>query len=171
MNLFEQVLTKLGLTVRVDDSPGWTSIARAGLGPADRNWPDMYRDLTEILELWRDNFLIRQVVRLTTAYVIGDGITVSSAHPWVAKWVEEFWENPQNRIAERLGVWCDELTRSGAIYIALFPNKINGLQYVRVIPASSIEQVICDEDDYEKETGSESASNQKEVFVQLAFEF
>jgi hypothetical protein len=153
MNLFERVLTQFGLQVRVADDPGWTSIARAGLGPADRNWPDMLRDLEDTMAMWRDNFLVRQVVRLTTAYVVGDGITVSSSHPWVGGWVKDFWTEKQNRIDDRLPQWCDELTRSGELYLALFPNRVNGMQYIRALPATCIEQVICDPDDYEKETG------------------
>jgi hypothetical protein len=152
-NLFERVLTQLGLQVRVADDPGWTAIARAGLGPADRNWPDMLRDLEDTMEMWRDNFLVRQVVRLTTAYVVGDGITVSSSHPWVSGWLQEFWTDKQNRIDDRLPEWCNELTRSGELYLALFPNRVSGMQYVRALPATCIEQVICDPEDYEKETG------------------
>ncbi len=152
-NWFERALARLGLQARVDDAPGWTAIARAGLGPADRYWPELLADMDDALVMWRSNFLVRQVVRLTTAYVVGDGITVSSAHPWVSGWLADFWTDPQNRLAARLPQWCDELTRSGELYLALFPNRITGMQYVRAIPARSIERVECDPNDYEKETG------------------
>jgi hypothetical protein len=141
----------LGLEVRItDDNKGWESVS-AGGGPADRPWYDVQQDLTDVLEAWRKNFLIRQVVRLTTAYVVGDGITLSSSHSWVSGFVAEFVS--KNRIAGRLPAWCDEATRSGELFVALFPNPISGMQYVRAIPASQIEAVETDPEDYEKETG------------------
>lgn len=152
MNLLQSVLTKFGITVKVsDDNTGWTPVVRAGTGYNDRDWYEFHRNITDALTAWRENFLIRQVVRLTTAYVVGEGITVTSAHPWVGGWVEEFWNDPQNRIADRLTAWCDELTRSGELFIALFSNRVTGMQYVRVIPAGQIERVVTDPDDYEKE--------------------
>jgi len=152
MNLFQTILTKLGLQVRItDDRAGWSPVARAGTGYADRDWYELHRNITAALTAWRENFLVRQVVRLTTAYVIGDGITITSPHSWVSGWLKDFWADEQNHIADRLPAWCDELTRSGELYIALFPNRVTGMQYVRTIPAAQIEQVITDPQDYEKE--------------------
>ncbi len=125
----------------------------SGYGPQDRPWADVLMDLVDALDAWRQNFLIRQIVRLTTAYVVGDGIRVSATHPWAKEFVTEFWTDKQNRLAGRLPAWCDELTRAGELFIALFPNRVSGMQYVRAIPARQITTVETDPEDYEKETG------------------
>jgi hypothetical protein len=152
-NLLQVVANRLGsVTVRVDDSPGWSDVS-AGDGPADRPWYELHEDLADALTAWRKNFMVRQVVRLTTAYVVGDGIKVSSSHPWVRGFVEAFQSHRQNKLGDRLAAWCDELTRSGELYVVLFPNPVDGMQYVRAVPASQITRVETDPEDYERETG------------------
>ena len=137
---------------RVGDEGPWAGLL-AGGGPADRLWYEVAQDLVDALEAWRRNFLIRQIVRLTTAYVVGDGVKVSSSHPWVGPFVTAFWSHRQNKIADRLPAWCDELTRAGELFIALFTNPVDGMSYVRAVPAAQIVKVETDPEDYEKETG------------------
>jgi hypothetical protein len=109
--------------------------------------------MQDALEAWRLNAWVRQVVRLTTAYVVGDGIQVGSPRRVIGPFVEEFWNHRQNQIDRRLAAWSDELSRSGELFLALFTNKVDGMQYVRAIPAASIQRVETDEEDYERETG------------------
>jgi len=138
------------ISARVKDGdPGWTQLS--GGGPADRPWYERYEDLLDALEAWKRNFLIRQIVRLTTAYVVGDGIKVSSKRRGVDRFIQEFCGHPENRIAKRLVKWSDELVRAGEIFIALSaPNPLNGMSYVREIPASCVPFILCDENDYER---------------------
>jgi hypothetical protein len=144
-----------------DDGPHWGNLIPAPSqpgpwwprgGPADRNWNQLAQDMDDALEAWRKNFLIRQIVRLTTAYVVGDGITITAKQPTVARFIADFWSHPKNQINRRLSAWCDELTRSGELFIALFTNPITGMSYVRAIPARQIVAVETDPDDYETET-------------------
>ena len=140
-----------GLTsARADNDAGWNLVS-GGDGPADRDWTSIRQDLEDSLEAWRLNAWVRQLVRLTSAYVVGDGIRVSSSRRVVGPFVEAFWSHRQNRIDQRLTAWCDELTRSGELFIALFPNPVDGMQYVRAIPASCILRVETDPEDYERE--------------------
>jgi hypothetical protein len=158
MNLWQRIrntFTPATLTspnTRVTDQGAWTGVLLdAGTGPADRPWSQLATDLDDALEAWRKNFLIRQIVRLTTAYVVGDGITLKAGHPYVTTFLPEFWNHRQNHISRRLSAWCDELTRSGELFIALFTNAADGMSYVRAVPARSIERVETDPEDYEKE--------------------
>src|SRR5512139_3630655 len=107
---------------KVTDVGRWLPLS--GYGPQDRPWADVLMDLVDALDAWRQNFLIRQIVRLTTAYVVGDGVKVSATHPWAKDFVSDFWTDKQNRLASRLPAWCDELTRAGELFIALFPNRV-----------------------------------------------
>ena len=46
---------------------------------------------------------------------------------------------------------CDELTRSGELFPILFTNRVDGMSYIRFIPASRIRELDCDPNDYETE--------------------
>lgn len=144
-----------------DDNTGWTRVTRAGRGPADRAWYEHLSDLTDALDAWRVNPWVRQVVRLTTAYVVGDLAVgtppVSSKVPHVQDFISAFWSHPENLMSNRLAAWCDELTRAGELFPVLFTNQFDGMSYVRAVPASVIEEVLTDPQDYEKETGYSEA--------------
>lgn len=156
-------------SARADGGAGWNLVA-GGDGPADRQWTSIRQDLEDSLEAWRLNAWVRQVVRLTSAYVVGDGVRVSSSRNVIGPFIKKFWSHRQNRLDERLGSWCDELTRSGELYIALFPNQVDGMQYVRAVPASCIIRVETDPDDYENELAYyEQVAGQIEPKVWPAF--
>lgn len=140
--------TMAAISIRVDDSAGWDQLTP---GPADRPWSGRSADLEDALEAWRKNFLIRRIVTLIRSYVVGNGITVSSQDPTVDKFVQAFWKHKQNRITRRLGPMCDELTRAGEIFPALFTNRLDGTSIVRFVPAFRISQLETDPEDYEIE--------------------
>lgn len=137
------------ISVRVDDKRrGWDGLQP---GPADRPWHERAEDLLDALEAWRKNFLIRRIVTLTRTYVVGNGIAISSKVPEVDEFVREFWQHRQNRMPGRLGPMCDELTRAGEMYVVLHTNRVDGMSYVRFVPASRIREIETAENDYEIE--------------------
>lgn len=136
--------------VKVIDDKWWTQIGGA-IGPHDKNWGELQEDLSDSLEAWRMNPLARRIVSLTTDYVVGDGITVTSEVSAVQEFIDKFWSHPLNHIDQRLYAWCDELTRSGELFIVVFTNPGDGMSYVRNIPASAIDQIESDPDDLERE--------------------
>ena len=83
--------------------------------------------------------------------MVGDGITIKANHRLAAGFVDAFWFHKQNHIPQRLPAWCDELTRSGELFIALFPNPVDGMSYVRAVPARQVRRVETDPEDYERE--------------------
>lgn len=138
------------VSIRIDDSRGWDQIA-GGTGPADRPWSEYATTLEEALQAWRKNFQIRRIVNLATSYIVGNGITLTSKDPDVDKFIRAFWSHPKNRLAQRLGPMCDELTRAGELFPVLFTNKIDGMSYLRFVPASQILHLETAEEDYETE--------------------
>lgn len=136
------------ISVTVDDSSGWESHNHA---PGDRPWSDVYADLEDALTAWRKSFMVRRVVNLTRSYVVGSGISISSANDDIAAFVVAFWEHPKNHIARRLGPICDQLTRDGELFPILFTNQIDGMSYLRFKTARQIREVITDPQDYEHE--------------------
>jgi hypothetical protein len=136
------------VSIRIDDSPGWDGHTP---GPIDRAWADINQDLEDALEAWRKNFLVRRIVTLVRSYVVGPGLTVTSRLPEVDQFVKAFWNHPHNRMARRLGEMCDELTRSGELFPVLFTNRVDGMSYVRFVPAVQIREIETDPEDYETE--------------------
>lgn len=150
-DLIDQIVAQrlASVSVRVDDSPGWESLS--GSGPNDRPWADKYSDLEETLEAWQKNFFVRRLVTLTRSYAVANGITLISEDPHVDGFLHRFWNHKQNRIDRRLGPICDEFTRSGEVFPVLFTNSVDGMSYIRFVPASTIRSIETDPDDYETE--------------------
>lgn len=148
-DIIREQLAGLGET-KVDDRDGWQSLLRE-VDSEDRNWVEWQQDIADALEAWRKNFLVRQIVRLTSSFVVGDGIGISSELPTVEKFVREWWRHPKNRMDLRLPAMCDELTRAGELFPVLFQNKWDKMTYVRFIPARQIDKIDTDEEDLERE--------------------
>ncbi|MCI0577498.1 MAG: hypothetical protein L0331_15020, partial [Chloroflexi bacterium] len=67
---------RLAVSVQVDDkSPGWTSL---GTRPNDRPWGEQVELYRDALEAWRKNPLAKSIVDITSDFVVGDGIELSS---------------------------------------------------------------------------------------------
>lgn len=148
--LSRETLASIKAEVR-DGQSGWNAISRAGSGPVDRSWSELLETFTDTLQAWRYNGWVRQVVRLTTAYVVGDGLTVSSTVAEVQQFIDKFWQHPENGMVLRLASWSDELCRAGEIFPTLFTNKYSGMSHVRAVPASCVPHIETDANDYEKE--------------------
>lgn len=119
--------------------------------PIDKDWMELYSELSDAREAWRKNPLARRIVGLITSYVVGAGVRVSSDNRMLGKFIADFWAHPRNRMDFRINAWCDELSRSGELFPVLFTNKVDGMSYVRAIPASQIEEVRWRDGDYEEE--------------------
>jgi hypothetical protein len=133
---------------RPDD--GLTPILHAGT-PLDKTWDELRQEFDDVREAWRKNPLARRLASIVTAYVVGDGITLHADDPALSAFIAAFWHHEQNRMPLRQYQWCEELTRSGELFITLHLNRADGMSYVRALPASSIDRVETDPGDYEAE--------------------
>jgi hypothetical protein len=118
--------------------------------PRDRHDYDRDEVLRDALEAWRVNPLARRIVELTSQYVVGGGIAVSSKHTRTHKFLQEWWKHRLNRLEVRCFDWCDELTRSGELFIVV-STDLAGMSYVRAIPAAEIQEIETSENDVEQE--------------------
>ena len=149
--LFADVLERrVASAVKVVDDRWWSQIGGA-LGPHDRDWHEKQTELRDALQAWRENPLAFRIVSLTTDYVVGSGIRILSGVPWVQEFIEKLWAHRRTRLDLRVHRWCDELTRSGELFLVLSTNPADGLSYIREVPASRIDRVESDPDDYERE--------------------
>lgn len=137
------------ISVRVDDSPGWTSHKQGG--PQDRPWAARSQDLDDAFTAWQKNFLIRRIVTLARSYIIGNGITLTSKDSTIAAFVDAFLTHPQNQIDQRLAPALNELIRAGELFPTLHTNRSDGMSYLRFVPAASIREIKTAKNDYEVE--------------------
>ena len=126
-------------------------VGSRGWNTNERDRPDYDRSkvLEQALEAWRVNPLARRIVNLTTQYVIGDGLIVESPEKESADFLKAFWNNRLNRMGVRCSEWCDELTRTGNLFI-LVSTDAAGMSYVRAITAGDIEQIESQPNDVEQ---------------------
>jgi len=117
----------------------------------DPRWDDLLRDLNDAREAWRTNPLARRLISLVSSFVCGDGLTLSSERRDLGRFLKAFWEHEQNGLALRQFTWCEELSRSGELFVTLHMNPVDGMSYVRALPASSIDRIETAPGDYETE--------------------
>lgn len=115
----------------------------------DRLSPNRQEVFEQALEAWRVNPLARRLVELTTQYVVGGGISIQCKHAPTARFLEEFWHHPLNRMAVRVFEWCDELSRSGNLFV-LLSTDASGMSYLRAVPAADVAEIQTRPNDVEQ---------------------
>lgn len=129
----------------------FTLQGHGSISEMDRYSLDRDRLLEDALEAWRVNPLARRIVGLTSQYVVGGGITFSSPHAGNAAFLDSFWNHPLNALAIRMYEWCDELTRSGNLFLLMSTDPA-GMSYVRAVPASQVLAIHTRDNDLDQET-------------------
>ena len=114
--------------------------SRSGVSTYDRFAYDREEMHKQALEAWRVNPIARRIVGLTSQYVVGGGISFNCAHPATAAFLHAFWEHPLNRLPVRLYEWCDELTRSGNLFLLLTTDPA-GMSYLRAVPSAQVREI------------------------------
>lgn len=120
-------------------------------GPADRPWAELSAQFTDALEAWRANPLARRIVTLISSFTVGDGITLTADYNPLRRYLIDWWTHPQNLLDLRLIPWCEELSRSGELFVVLHFNPVDGISYVRLVPAACIDAITWAPGDYEHE--------------------
>ncbi len=128
----------------------FTGYRTAGASDRDRYTAERQAILEQSLEAWRVNPLARRIVGLTSQYVVGGGLEFACKHVHTSKFVRDFWDHRLNRMGTRIYEWCDELTRSGNLFILLTTDS-SGMSYVRTIPAYDVQEIISAHNDIEQE--------------------
>jgi hypothetical protein len=87
---------------------------------------------------------------MMTQYVVGGGIEVESQHERTNKFLEEWWHNRLNKMPTRVYEWCDELSRSGEMFIVVSTDGA-GMSYLRAVPAADIQDIKTADNDLDQE--------------------
>jgi hypothetical protein len=130
--------------VKVVDDPYWRRVTDGAA--LDRPWHETRSTLERVHAACDANPLASRLVAMTTDFVIGSGARVTGD-----EWVQAFWRHPLNHLSTRIYRWCDELTRSGELFVVLSRNPVDGMSYLREIPAQRVDRIKTDPDDVERE--------------------
>jgi hypothetical protein len=125
--------------------------SRAGTSRFDRFVYDREEIQRQALEAWRVNPIARRLVGLTSQYVVGGGISLNCPHAATAAFLHAFREHPLNRLDIQVYEWCDELTRSGNLFLLLTTDP-SGMSYVRAVPAARVKDIHSRANDLDQET-------------------
>ena len=142
----EKQHTKLAVSI----NDGFIERPAGGDASRDRYSGDRMEILRQSLEAWQTNPLARRIVELTSQYVVGGGIHVGSSHPASDEFIRQWWNHPLNRMDVRCSEWCDELARSGELFVVI-STAPDGMSYLRAVPALRIKEIISAENDLEQE--------------------
>lgn len=123
--------------------------ARTGCYPYERFPHDRAETLRQVMEAWREDPLARRVVELNSQYVVGGGMAVDCPHAGTHAFLQSWWEHRLNRMPTRIIEWCDELTRSGNLFVLLSTDAA-GMSYLRAIPTAEVEEIITAPNDIDQ---------------------
>lgn len=145
---------QLAVSARVDDAPGWSA---ADARPHDYDPALIQEHYQDALAAWRKNPIAWRIIGITTDYLIGDTINISSPNRSLQRFISRFWNHPQNRMDLRLETMADELSRSGDLFVLLFRNEQDGMSYLRFVAKDAIRRIAVAANDWETELSYEEA--------------
>lgn len=148
--LEREVRQRVDLAAAAYDDPRDWRLGGGGHVPRDRHASDRREVLAQALAAWRVNPLARRIVALTTQYVVGGGLRVEARHAATNAFLQAFWGHRLNRMSVRLYELCDELTRSGDLFLALSTDA-SGMSYLRAIPSADVAEIETAGNDLEQE--------------------
>ena len=136
------------VSVRVDDSAGWSRIAPQ---THDYDAGTIQEHYSDSLEAWRKNPIAWRIIAITTDYIVGDQVIITSPKRDLQRFIAAFWNHAQNRMELRLEAMADELSRAGDLFVTLHRNPIDGMSYIRFVTKDRIERIETSENDWEHE--------------------
>ncbi len=141
--------TALSISSEVnDDDRGWSRFNWRAQDYDPSQMQEIYQDA---LTAWRKNPIAWRIIAITTDYVVGDELRVSSPYRSLDRFISRFWNHPKNQMDLRLQPMSDELARSGDLFILLFRNPQDGMSYIRFVTKDRIGAIQTAENDWETE--------------------
>lgn len=117
----------------------------------DRSWSEIQEQYTDALTAWRKNPMAWRIISTTVNYVVGKGIELTSPIGEMDAFIKAFWLHRKNHMDLRLASMCEELTRSGDLFVVLFRNSLDGLSYIRFVTKDQILRIETAPNDWETE--------------------
>ncbi|MDY6846980.1 MAG: hypothetical protein SVP52_07580 [Chloroflexota bacterium] len=153
-NVFSPIIEKTirdQLTISETENTFFVGTRRYDETERDRLDYDRTDILEQCLEAWRESPLARRIVELTSQYAIGGGFDIKCKHEKTKTFIDHFWTHRLNRMDSRIVELCDELTRTGNLFL-LISTDASGMSFIRAIPATNIDQIVHADNDIEQPT-------------------
>jgi len=133
---------QLPLLAGRDPGPGFQRIS----AQPDRDLPTVTREREVELayHLYKTNILAGRMLELKRDFVVGDGFTVRSPSPEVQTALDEFWQDPVNRLDETLGQKVLELALYGEAAYPVFATPHMGRVRLGYLDPARIDTVVAD---------------------------
>lgn len=148
---FDQLLngrTELAISPNLATDSGWSSLGRRR---HDRDAGDIQQQYDDALTAWRKNPMAWRIIQTTTDYVVASGIHISSPDANMQRFIDAFWQHPENHMHTRLEGMSDELARAGDLFPILFRQRQDGVSLIRFITKDQVEEITTAPNDWERE--------------------
>ena len=115
------------------------------LPPADRR-----ALLLEVYEAYLTNPLAHAVIELGTNFVLGGGVRVIAEDQRVQRIIDDFWQDADNRMDERIYGLLTELALFGEQFVRFFVDPLTGRTVVRQLDPLYVTEIETDPEDVER---------------------
>lgn len=131
------------------DSVGWRMLVARSEMEFSRNGLKDIIDLCRVMYL--KNPLIKRAINVQRYYVFGQGVTIEAKNDRVNEIVQEFWDDPRNKVEltseDALSDKERDVQTDGNVFLALFTNNKTGLTRVRSFPVDQVQDIILNPED------------------------
>ena len=137
-----EVMERLKAANMTDEDEGWRRIT----GDSTRQLNEVTQDrMIEISYwLWKYNPLANWIIEITTAFVVGDGLTIEAKNDDVQEVIDKFWDDPVNAMKLHLKKHTRELGIYGELCLPKFVGENSGRVRVGFFDPAQIKSVITD---------------------------
>jgi hypothetical protein len=112
--------------------------------------PNSMRDLNPFMQqrmqqvcyyLSVTNPFAKQILRMLTAFVVGEGFSVQCEDPQTQAVVDRFWDDPINNLEENLSQWMHEKLVFGELTLPVAVNPVDGFVRLGYIDAADVASI------------------------------
>ena len=120
-------------------------------GDDTRNLPELTqaRSIELAFYQWKSNPMAKQIIQLTTAYLVGRGVRVRCASDRTQAVVDAFWKDPVNAWDAKLTGKVRYLLNFGEQFYPLFVHPTSGRVRMAYIDPARVSDVVLDADNCE----------------------
>jgi hypothetical protein len=145
----KEINNRVNMAVKALDDPRDKAIL-GYQSEIDRREYDRTEIETDALKAWRENPIAKRIVSMTTQFVVGKGVKIETEHEITSKFIRKWWDHRLNNMSIRVHEWCDELTRSGNLFIVISTDAA-GMSYMRAFPSSQMLEIQTAANDIDQE--------------------
>lgn len=110
---------------------------------------------------WESNLLANTIIELPVAYLLAQGVTLTSEDEEAQKHLTRFWNDPINEMDLKLPKKVRELSVYGEQCYPVFVNQANGRLRIGYLNPTLIETVVTDPDNAEQPIGIVTVKDKK----------